>query len=373
VADTPTLQQPAPTNEAAPPASAPGPRAHTSPYDAPARAAAATLSGVKGTEDCGSCVNCLDKRKFGGPGLKRKACMSKRAVVATPVSAAGVHSPCGASISTASGAHSVAGPSSLGGWSGISPFMGLDDARIADLMATSPVDRAHAASAFVTTPILAGLGATSPAPSLSGNRLSPAEAAAVAQPRGAGSSSAAGSSSGGAYYGRGYRSIGSMAQGHGGEEAEGRAPLNDLPVNHSMTKSHTPLGGVPSTPMKTPEIQALISAAVGGASPLSDLANILDSAQHLPSSSAPGGAVPEMSPLFQLANLMERTPRLPMPRLSMHSAERPADPDELKHALLNSSLGASPLGSLGGANTPEQLRNDLRAALQQSGFGSFDR
>ena len=38
--------------------------------------------------------------------------------------------------------------------------------------------------------------------------------------------------------------------------------------------------------------QALLNAAHGGASPLSDLANILDSAQHLP---ARASAVPEVT------------------------------------------------------------------------------
>ena len=27
--------------------------------------------------ECGRCPNCLDKRKFGGPGLKKKACMAR--------------------------------------------------------------------------------------------------------------------------------------------------------------------------------------------------------------------------------------------------------------------------------------------------------
>ena len=27
--------------------------------------------------DCGKCVNCLDKKKFGGPGRKKKACVHK--------------------------------------------------------------------------------------------------------------------------------------------------------------------------------------------------------------------------------------------------------------------------------------------------------
>ena len=32
------------------------------------------------TEDCGSCVFCLDKRKFGGSGIKKKACIGKKCI-----------------------------------------------------------------------------------------------------------------------------------------------------------------------------------------------------------------------------------------------------------------------------------------------------
>ena len=28
--------------------------------------------------DCGKCANCLDKRKFGGPGTKKQACKARR-------------------------------------------------------------------------------------------------------------------------------------------------------------------------------------------------------------------------------------------------------------------------------------------------------
>lgn len=28
--------------------------------------------------DCGECANCLDKRKFGGPGTKKQACKARR-------------------------------------------------------------------------------------------------------------------------------------------------------------------------------------------------------------------------------------------------------------------------------------------------------
>ena len=31
-------------------------------------------------EDCGQCNNCLDKKKFGGPGKKKKGCI-KRSVL----------------------------------------------------------------------------------------------------------------------------------------------------------------------------------------------------------------------------------------------------------------------------------------------------
>jgi hypothetical protein len=42
-------------------------------------------------EDCGECTNCLDKRKFGGPGLKKQKCKApvpagSRAAVSTAAS-----------------------------------------------------------------------------------------------------------------------------------------------------------------------------------------------------------------------------------------------------------------------------------------------
>lgn len=344
---------------------------------APAASTATPVAGAKPGEDCGVCGNCLDKRKFGGPGLKRKACTAKRAAAAKvaatgePVSdSASVHSPHGASTSTgAAGFDSIAGPSSLG-LSSLSPCMeGLESPspapglRVSDMLATTPFDRAPGGPELVKTPIPAGFGVNSPALSSGKHGPSPAEAAAIVAPRAAGSSANGSSTSSGADV-SGYKPVSVVVQGVGSEEVEGRAPLNELPVNHPMSKSHTPAMGVPSTPMKTPEIEALVNAA---ASPLSEFANLLDSAQHLPSLSNPqSGAAPQMSPLLQLADFMDQTPRMPIERLGLSSAERPAHPDELKHALLNSSLGTSPIG-----NTPEQLRNDLRAALQQSGFDSL--
>lgn len=49
------------------------PAAHAAPQ--------AALSGgpsLPSAEDCGACINCLDKPKFGGPGIKRKGCLTKR-------------------------------------------------------------------------------------------------------------------------------------------------------------------------------------------------------------------------------------------------------------------------------------------------------
>lgn len=31
-------------------------------------------------DDCGKCIECLDMRKFGGPGRKKKACRYKKCI-----------------------------------------------------------------------------------------------------------------------------------------------------------------------------------------------------------------------------------------------------------------------------------------------------
>jgi hypothetical protein len=338
---------------------------------APAAFTAAPAAGPKPGEDCGACANCLDKRKFGGPGLKRKACTVKRTAAPkaaktgeTATASASAHLPRGASLST--GVELVVGPPSDGVES-LDPPSPESALRVSDMLVTTPLERDRPASDLAKTPLPAGcFGRNSLVPSSIKKRLSPAEAAAIAAPRVAGSSVEASSKSGAADA-SGHKAAGVVLQGVGSEEAEGRAALNELPVNHPTSKAHTPGMGVPSTPMKTPEIEALVNAAAGGASPLSEFANLLDSAHHLPSLSNPqSGAAPQMSPLLQLADFMDQTPRMPLERLGLSSSERPAHPDELKHALLNSSLGTSPIG-----NTPEQLRQDLRAALRQSGFDSL--
>ena len=69
-----------------------------------------------------------------------------------------------------------------------------------------------------------------------------------------------------------------------------------------------------------------------------------------------------MSPLWQLASLMEKTPRLPdAAGKPPASREAPADPEELKDALLGGGL-ESPAPSDTG-----QLRRDLSRALLQAG------
>jgi len=144
-----------------------------------------------------------------------------------------------------------------------------------------------------------------------------------------------------------------------------RAPLNELPVNKSSSKkASTPAAAVPSTPLKTPEIEALL--ANGGSSPLLELADLIGARGA--AASAPAGGAPEMSPLFQLANMLDRTPRLPMPRPSMGSADRPVEASGIVGVLLGSSLAASPNSA---ANTPDQLRQDLKRALDHS-FSSRD-
>ncbi len=129
-----------------------------------------------------------------------------------------------------------------------------------------------------------------------------------------------------------------------------RVPLAGLSLNRTgLSLPSTPMG----LQMKTPEVDALLSAALR--SPLSLSRALIDGEARPAGASGPSAS--EMSPLLQLASLMERTPRMPVSRLGDGGGGPPSDPEDLKHALLNSSLMASP------TETPEQLR-ELRAVLR---------
>ena len=48
------------------------------PDQAPVSAGSKTMTTAQQvTSDCGQCVACLDKPRFGGPGIKRKCCVLK--------------------------------------------------------------------------------------------------------------------------------------------------------------------------------------------------------------------------------------------------------------------------------------------------------
>ena len=74
-----------------------------------------------GLEDCGVCEMCLDKRKFGGPGIKKKACLAKQPTAAP---AAAVAAPAGGSennsgqASSSSAAHELPIPLAIVGDNG---------------------------------------------------------------------------------------------------------------------------------------------------------------------------------------------------------------------------------------------------------------
>ena len=68
-------------------AMAPTPAPALAPAPEPEPLAAATEKQEKSEAsngDCGRCANCLDKVRFGGPGLKHKACVTKQAVPRAP-------------------------------------------------------------------------------------------------------------------------------------------------------------------------------------------------------------------------------------------------------------------------------------------------
>ena len=66
---------------------APTPAPALAPAPEPTPLAAATKKQEKSEAsngDCGRCASCLDKVRFGGPGLKHKACVTKQAVPRAP-------------------------------------------------------------------------------------------------------------------------------------------------------------------------------------------------------------------------------------------------------------------------------------------------
>ena len=225
------------------------------------------------SDDCGVCVTCLDKRKFGGRGIKRKGCLRKKEVTDAM---RGVAHP----------SHSV--------------HADQEDEAPAPRSTQQPRDTACETPATVDA--LAGQpssGAASEEPRAYEKRLR-----LRAEARGAGKRAASGLSTGS--YSAGAASSSAAKSDDDESEAdeapdkayeagtdgtpdappgddydavhligEGltdspRAPLNELSVNRSVPAPATPQ-------LKTPDLEV----AAGGVSPLSEFANILEVTPNL--------------------------------------------------------------------------------------------
>ena len=332
----------------------------------PAAPVALAVPSSDPNEDCGVCVSCQDKPKFGGPGIKRKGCLRKKAVgdasrgVALSVGARGAE---------------------------------LDDETPAS--ANPPEGRCASVATPATAPVLGGIGGELSGSSLGSGpiaRLRGVESRATgkrpasqlsASSKAMCISSASGGSSSST---EGRRPPASGAAGSslldGSEARASPAPYASArlagdglnaddstprpPPLHGELSSSSRAGGresVPSTPqLKTPELEM----AAGGVSPLSEFASILEVTPNLrlPEQGGAVGASNDVSPLFQLANLLEKTPRLPTQMQDRYGSSKdpPSDPEELKAALLNGGLD-SPRVPQAWDDTPGQLHRDLNIAI----------
>ena len=312
-------------------------------------------------EDCGTCVSCQDKPKFGGPGIKRKGCLRKKAVgdasrgVALSVGARGAE---------------------------------LDDETPATVNPTEGPDRAAATP--VGFPVLGSIGGELSGSSLGSGpaiaRLRATESRATGK-RPASQLSASskamcvgGSAGGGSSSTEGRRPPSGAAGSSlldGGEAQPSPAGIgavrlkidadDSTPGPRGPSQLRSGLASaerVPCTPqLKTPELEL----AAGGISPLSEFANILEVTPNLRLPWAGGvGASNNVSPLFQLANLLEKTPRLPTQMQERYGSSKdpPSDPEELKAALLNGGLDSpAPPRPQEWDDTPGQLHRDLNIAI----------
>ena len=221
------------------------------PAPAPPSAAPADPS-----DDCGVCVNCQDKPKFGGRGIKRKGCLRKKEVaeatrgVAHPSHSAkqDLELDAPASRSTDGPRASCETPATVDAITALAgpPNSGASDDPRARLRAQARGEGKRAAS---------GLSAGA-----SSSNAAKSDDDSDAEEEGEGAQEIA--------YEAGEEGTPPAAdyaavhlKGEGLQDSP-RAPLNELSANRS----------VPSTPMlKTPDLEV----AAGGVSPLSEFANIL--------------------------------------------------------------------------------------------------
>jgi len=302
-------------------------------------------------DDCGVCVTCLDKPKFGGRGIKRKGCLRKKEVtdatrsVAHPAHNVDVDDDAPASRSTDKPREAACEtPATVDALAGQPPSSGAasDEPRAYEqrlrLRAEARGAGKRAASGLSVCSTYSAGAASSSAVKSDGDDSEAEEAPEKEYEAGTDGTPDAPP-------GEDYAAVHLIGEGltETDESGSPRAPLNELSINRD----------VPGTPqLKTPDLEV----AAGGVSPLSEFANILEVTPNLRLPEQGKTPANDVSPLFQLAHLLEKTPRLPVT-----STSPPSDPEMLTQALLAGGLD-SPRSTAN--DTPGQLKSDLRHALQ---------
>ena len=322
-----------------------------------ARATGGQLSSISITpqtgDDCGQCAMCADKPRFGGPGIKRKACLAKRSgaamrapvviesvvkapALATPALATPRHAEDGGENSaqlssqaastglSAGAAASSGGAATLGDASLEVSHPGAGGRERNDRYANlrERVLRkeyglrkrgAEAGEQILSEPAIMSAPADAPSqqqpdaemmlPALSEQSTNGSDAACqecdtceeeAQKPAGslmepAASSTPAAASAGPSKEADDFEAVKLVGMGLD-EEEEGAVP-DDSP-RPPLNELLIYKNGVPCTPqLKTPEIEALASGGALGMSPLSEFANLLEMTPRLPVSEQ-GGAHP---------------------------------------------------------------------------------
>jgi len=297
-----------------------------------------TLSATPATgDDCGACSACVDKPKFGGPGIKRKGCLAKRASMEPRATVGLLDSVLRPPVLTTP-------PDAYSGSSGALGRRARSSslshgASAASLASKPPLTDAHGKlerEECVDSPPLRKDYALRKRGAAAGEQIMMEHARRGADDEG--------------------DELFALCQDVDDDADAPSAGRGGL--SHKKPKG-SPRGGsrlgVPSTPMlKTPELAEAAAGASLGMSPLSEFASLLHMTPRLPEQ----GGLPDTSPLFQLASLMEKTPRMDVAHGKKDGA---AEPEELSKALLASVETPSP-----GEGTTGQLRRDLSRALLQA-------
>lgn len=300
-------------------------------------------------DDCGQCAHCLDKPKFGGRGMKKKGCLTKRdRRLSGPLPPPDFASPAPSveqaqpSCSQASSEPRV--PSRLGG-----NILGARRTAEFVSMMHSLGKTQEKCAARRNDDVRSPSAEPGPSEDEDERSCSPTASACadvVLTPPDGGP----------------FKSVRMIGDGLRSESPQDplRAPPSQLSASkdRSSRDMSTP---APLAPLRVEGDDALhdgLESALKAAmqSPLSEFANYLEMTPRMVEGATRGQ--PD-SLLWQLASLMEKTPRLPTQSKLSLSAEKPLEPEEAKQVLLESSLQTTSPSA-----TPDETRRALDHALR---------